>query len=322
MPEIVGGFGVPHNPHLPGWVADGAPAAGEIARMYGGVAERLRRVRPNVLLFFTGDHYNIFFEACVPIFGIGVAESANGASDDPELRRRHVPIAPDLARHGHVETVRAGFDVGMSQEFDFDHTVMAPLHFLVPDASIPVVRVFVNALIPPLPSSTADLRRAHPRRLALRLERTAQAGLDETRQDRVLELLQDLVEVGPGQREAVDAGGVEVEDGLADPVRGPHERQRPESGDHALDDAPHLERLPVGGLGVRHVDADDVARAGEVGAPAVDRVEALLGGRVGLVADDVAAAEHADLAAGLARQGLDLGDLLRGGLEAGEPGER
>jgi Catalytic LigB subunit of aromatic ring-opening dioxygenase len=153
MAEIVGGFGVPHNPHFPGWVADGAPAAEEIARMYGGVAEHLRRVRPDVLLFFTGDHYNIFFEECVPIFSIGVAESANGASDYPELRRRRVPIAADLARHVHVETVRAGLDVGMSQEFDFDHTVIAPPHFLVPDASIPVVPVFVNALIPPLPSA-------------------------------------------------------------------------------------------------------------------------------------------------------------------------
>lgn len=45
----------------------------------------------------------------------------------------------------------------MSQEFDFDHTVIAPLHFLVPDASIPVVPVFVNALIPPLPSAARCL---------------------------------------------------------------------------------------------------------------------------------------------------------------------
>src|SRR3954467_115162 len=125
--------------------------------MYGGVAEHLRRVRPDVLLFFTGDHYNIFFEECVPIFSIGVAESAAGASDYPELRRRLVPIAADLARHVHVETVRAGFDVGMSQEFEFDHTVIAPLHFLVPEASIPVVPVFVNALIPPLPAASRCL---------------------------------------------------------------------------------------------------------------------------------------------------------------------
>src|SRR3954467_5584354 len=148
MAEIVGGFGVPHNPHFPGWVADGAPAAEEIARMYGGVAEHLRRGRPDVLLFFTGDHYNIFFAVGVSIFSTGVAESANGASDYPELRRRRVPIAADLARHIHVETVRAGFDIGMSQEFDFDHTVIAPLHFLVPHRSRPVAPMVANALIP------------------------------------------------------------------------------------------------------------------------------------------------------------------------------
>jgi protocatechuate 4,5-dioxygenase beta chain len=162
MAEIVGGFGVPHNPHLPLWVADGAPAAAEIERMYGGVAEHLRLVRPDVLVFFTADHYNIFFEECVPIFSIGVAESAAGASDYPELRRRLVPIAADLARHVHVHTVRAGFDVGMSQEFEFDHTMIAPLHFLVPEDAVPVVPVFVNALIPPLPSAQRclDLGRA------------------------------------------------------------------------------------------------------------------------------------------------------------------
>jgi aromatic ring-opening dioxygenase catalytic subunit (LigB family) len=153
MAEIVGGFGVPHNPHFPAWVADGAPAAAEIERMYGAVADHLRRVRPDVLVFFTADHYNIFFEECVPIFSIGVAESAAGASDYPELRRRLVPIAAELACHVHAQTVRAGFDVGMSQEFEFDHTVIAPLHFLVADSAVPVVPVFVNALIPPLPSA-------------------------------------------------------------------------------------------------------------------------------------------------------------------------
>jgi protocatechuate 4,5-dioxygenase beta chain len=153
MAQIVGGFGVPHNPHFPARVADGHPLADEIAGMYGGVADHLRAVAPDVLVFFTADHYNIFFEACVPIFSIGVAESAAGASDYPELPRREVPIAAELARHVHAATVRAGFDVGMSQEFDFDHTVIAPLHFLAPNGSIPVVPVFVNALIPPLPAA-------------------------------------------------------------------------------------------------------------------------------------------------------------------------
>src|SRR3954454_17653511 len=126
MAEIVGAFGVPHNPHFPGWVADGAPLGPEIERLYGAVAGHLRRTEPDVLLVFTADHYNIFFEECVPIFSVGVAESAAGASDYPELPRRLVPIASGLARHVHRHRVRAGFDVGMSQEFEFDHTVIAP----------------------------------------------------------------------------------------------------------------------------------------------------------------------------------------------------
>ena len=92
MAEIVGGFGVPHNPHFPLWVADGALAAAEIERLYAGVAAPLNAARPDVLVFFTADHYNIFFEACVPVFSIGVAPEAAGASDYPDLPGRVVPI--------------------------------------------------------------------------------------------------------------------------------------------------------------------------------------------------------------------------------------
>ena len=98
MAEIVGGFGVPHNPHFPLWVADGAPVAVEIERLYGGVAAHLRGVRPDVVLVFTADHYNMFFETCVPIFAVGVAEEAAGASDYPQLPRRVVPIAAEISR--------------------------------------------------------------------------------------------------------------------------------------------------------------------------------------------------------------------------------
>ena len=98
MAEIVGGFGVPHNPHFPLLVADGAPVAVEIERLYGGVAAHLRGVRPDVVLVFTADHYNMFFETCVPIFAVGVAEEAAGASDYPQLPRRVVPIAAEISR--------------------------------------------------------------------------------------------------------------------------------------------------------------------------------------------------------------------------------
>jgi aromatic ring-opening dioxygenase catalytic subunit (LigB family) len=151
MGEIVGGVGVPHTPHFPGIVDRGEPLAGELLRLYGSVARHLEDLGPDVIIFFTCDHYNIFFIESLPIFSIGVAPSAIGPSDYRELQAYEIPIASDLARHIQAHVVRAGYDVGMSQEFEFDHPVTVPLHFLTPDMKIPIVPVFIGGLMPPLP---------------------------------------------------------------------------------------------------------------------------------------------------------------------------
>ena len=153
MAEIVGGVGVPHTPHFPGIVDRGEPLAPELRRLYGAAARHLCDLAPDFLIFFTCDHYNIFFVESVPIFSIGVAPSATGPSDYRELPAYTVPIASALARHIQAEAVRGGFDVGMSQEFEFDHPVTVPLHFPTPRMDVPIVPVFVNGLIPPLPSA-------------------------------------------------------------------------------------------------------------------------------------------------------------------------
>jgi protocatechuate 4,5-dioxygenase beta chain len=142
---------VPHNPHFPTWVEQRAPLAEEIERMYGELRSRLDELAPDKLVYFTSDHYNLFWES-LPIFSIAVAESAHGASDYPELDRQ-LAIDSELARAVHEHLVRSDFDVGMLQELEFDHTVVAPLHFLAPDDAPRLVPVFINAFIRPLPSA-------------------------------------------------------------------------------------------------------------------------------------------------------------------------
>jgi protocatechuate 4,5-dioxygenase beta chain len=151
--DIVGAFAVPHTPHFPNLVARGAPVAPELERLYGTVRRHLEAVEPDVILFFTSDHYNVFFEASLPIFSIGVAECARGPSDYPDLPALTVRIDADLARAIQRHVVRAGFDVGMSQEFELDHSVTVPLHFLTPRGDVPVVPLFTSAFIRPIPSS-------------------------------------------------------------------------------------------------------------------------------------------------------------------------
>jgi len=153
----VGAFGVPHTPHFPAIVQRQDPPAAEIERLFDGVARRLAEVEPEVIVFFTSDHYNIFFEESLPIFSIGVAPAARGPSDYPELPSYEVCIDSDLARSIQAHAVASDFDVGMSQEFEFDHSVIVPLHFLTPRMQVPVVPVFISAFVRPIPSS----RRCH-----------------------------------------------------------------------------------------------------------------------------------------------------------------
>jgi aromatic ring-opening dioxygenase catalytic subunit (LigB family) len=166
MAKIVGAFGVPHNPHFPTWSQEGHPLGAEIDRFYGAVAEQLRAVAPEAIVYFTSDHYNMFFES-VPIFSIAVAPSASGPSDYPTIARRELPIASELARAVQRHAIAGEFDLGMLQELEFDHTVVAPLHFLLPDREIPLVPVFISAFLRPIASARRCYALGHAIREAI-----------------------------------------------------------------------------------------------------------------------------------------------------------
>lgn len=172
MGEIVGAFGIPHNPHFPTWVEGGHPLAGEILTMYRPLALAFERMRPDTLLYITSDHHNMFWET-LPVFAIGVAESARGAGDYPELDR-DLPINAPLAREIYTHLVRAEFDVAMLQELAFDRTVIAPLNFLMPAHSVPLIPVYINAFLRPLPS--ADRCQALGRAIRAAIESSPTAG--------------------------------------------------------------------------------------------------------------------------------------------------
>jgi hypothetical protein len=58
-----------------------------------------------------------------------------------------------FARHLHAATVAAGFDLSLVQEFEVDHSVIVPLHFLSPTIHFPVIPIFISTHIPPRPTS-------------------------------------------------------------------------------------------------------------------------------------------------------------------------
>jgi Catalytic LigB subunit of aromatic ring-opening dioxygenase len=156
MAEIVGAFATPHMPGSPGQAQQNPQS--EVAQLFRAVRENVDAVDPDVLVVFDTDHFATFFYSNMPTFAVGVAERTSGPGTDdwPGLTCYYpdVPLSQELGRHVHAAGVGEGFDLSVSQEFDVDHSIIVPLHFLnAADGKMkrPVVPVWVNGIAPPLP---------------------------------------------------------------------------------------------------------------------------------------------------------------------------
>lgn len=153
MAQIVAGFGVPHTPIFPHFVKRDGPDC-EIAKLFGAQQAQLAATRPDLIVMFDTDHLNTFFLDNLPIFAVGIDKSFKAPNDEPrDVPNYVVPSMPDIAAHVRAAVVAAGFDVGMTQNYSVDHSVIVPLHFLTPDMKVPVIPFFINGHVPPLPTA-------------------------------------------------------------------------------------------------------------------------------------------------------------------------
>jgi hypothetical protein len=153
MAELVGAFGVPHTPMYPDLVKREGPQC-ETALLYGAVRGHLEELQPDVLLIFDSDHLSTFFFSNLPTFCVGASSLTAGPNDvNANLPRYQVPVSERFAHHVYKSGVEGGFDLSLSQEFEVDHSILVPLHFLTPKMDTPIAPVFINGLAPPLPSA-------------------------------------------------------------------------------------------------------------------------------------------------------------------------
>ena len=153
MAQIVAAYGVPHTPFFPWMVQRDGPQS-PTAQLFAKVRESFVAARADAILIYDTDHLNTFFLDNLPVFATGVTEAFRGPNDEPRaMSVSTVSSLPKLAAHLRERAVHAGFDVALLQDFEVDHSVMVPLHFMTPDMATPVIPVFINGHIPPLPSA-------------------------------------------------------------------------------------------------------------------------------------------------------------------------
>jgi protocatechuate 4,5-dioxygenase beta chain len=155
MAELVAAVGVPHSPHYPSqFPKDGT---GHIPDTYRAVKQHLDAARADAIVVVANDHFNTFFLNNFPTFAIGVAEASSGPNDQARMPRYEFAIEQALAAHVLRSGVEAGFDFAVTQDFAVDHSMLVPLHYLTDGIKLPVVPIWVNCFVKPLPSA----RRCH-----------------------------------------------------------------------------------------------------------------------------------------------------------------
>ncbi|HEY7967379.1 MAG TPA: hypothetical protein VID68_10145 [Solirubrobacteraceae bacterium] len=153
MATIVGALGIPHNPFAALAIHRGDASGDDSKRLYGELTAQLEAMRADTIVVFTTDHYNLFFELCVPLFCIGVAESTSGPTDYPMLPRFDAAVDAELAATIQSGVVAEDFDVARSQEFEVDHTILAPLGVIAPAMDHAIVPFWISTSMRPIPSA-------------------------------------------------------------------------------------------------------------------------------------------------------------------------
>jgi hypothetical protein len=152
MGEIVAGYGVSHSPHAPEEVRKTGESH-PLVRLYRRLSEAIETAKPDVLIIFDCDHFSTFFLDNWPIFAIGITDRTAGPNDGTVMPRYALNGHTALATHIRAQCVASGFDLALLQDFEVDHSIVVPLHFIPPAQSIPIVPIFINGFVPPLPTS-------------------------------------------------------------------------------------------------------------------------------------------------------------------------
>jgi aromatic ring-opening dioxygenase catalytic subunit (LigB family) len=152
--KTIMGLGVPHVPFI-----TGSPELGDknqvtsLIDTFHQKRKEIERYAPDLVIIISAEHANKFFLDNVPPFCVGVAQSFDGPSDKgTKLPYAEVPGHERFGERLVKSGIESGFDLAYARQWTMDHGFMLPLYLLTKYA-YPIVPIFVNAALPPLPTS-------------------------------------------------------------------------------------------------------------------------------------------------------------------------
>jgi aromatic ring-opening dioxygenase catalytic subunit (LigB family) len=123
-------------------------------RVFGGfrqLAASLKVARPDVLITIATDHFLTFDYDALPIFAIGTGDEFAGWGEFGVPQRTFRGLA-EFGAAVQALMVAQEFDPVGCRDLKLDHAFACPLQLLMQDWDVPILPVYVNCTIEPLPS--------------------------------------------------------------------------------------------------------------------------------------------------------------------------
>ncbi|WP_217998624.1 hypothetical protein [Novosphingobium naphthalenivorans] len=159
---VVAAFAMTHTPGLGNLMH--LPPRDQIERIeagFGVIRQRLEEAKPDVVVAFVNDHFDMYTTQGMPGFAIALNDTHWGPTPETEnwieMKRAPIPGNADLAHDIYGSLMEDGFELFRSDSAELVHNVLLAKKFIWPDYDIPVVPIFTNCFITPLPT----FRRAH-----------------------------------------------------------------------------------------------------------------------------------------------------------------
>lgn len=150
MGQIVQAFATVHAPQLfvrpPTEVPEQLDADIAAMKLMG---KDLDETKPDLVIVLGSDHLETFFLSSVPTFAVIAGEYSHAHFANKSYKMKvHLPFAEDMLD----KLVRADFDMAYSQDALLGHSFAAVYEWVIAGRDIPVVPIFINTYLPPLPS--------------------------------------------------------------------------------------------------------------------------------------------------------------------------
>lgn len=118
---------------------------------FDDLGANLRAADVDVIVVIATDHFQTFTYDTLPIFAIGTGDTFGAWAEFG---------VPDRTFHGnapfgdavHRGLIQKGFDAVGARDMRIDHAFACPLQFMMKDWDLPILPIYVNCTIPPLPT--------------------------------------------------------------------------------------------------------------------------------------------------------------------------